>query len=138
MNFQIYYITLWDFFTSVYADGLSLEFEWQQVSSDHQDSSQYSYQSQQYCSLDNLDSSTDFQLFQSPSNFFFFFFGKLSLRLISWLGFGDLFISQNPWEFYVSFSRTDSGLCIYHLVVWSNFKLKKQFTYMFHFPCIWN
>ena len=31
-----------DFFTSVSPDGLSLEFEWQQVSSSRQDSSQYS------------------------------------------------------------------------------------------------
>ena len=30
-----------DFFTSALADGLSLEFEWQQVSSRLQDSSQY-------------------------------------------------------------------------------------------------
>ena len=32
----------WEFFTPVLADGLSLEFEWQQVSSSLQDSSQYS------------------------------------------------------------------------------------------------
>ena len=32
----------WEFFTSALADGLSLEFEWQQVSSSLQDSSQYS------------------------------------------------------------------------------------------------
>ena len=31
-----------EFFTSVLADGFSLEFEWQQVSSSLQDSSQYS------------------------------------------------------------------------------------------------
>ena len=30
-----------EFFTSVLADGLSLEFEWQQLSSSLQDSSQY-------------------------------------------------------------------------------------------------
>ena len=35
-----------EFFTSVLADGLSLEFEWQQVSSSLQDSSQYSGRSQ--------------------------------------------------------------------------------------------
>ena len=44
---------------------LSLESEWQQVSSDLQDYSQYSVHSQQSCSLDGLDSSTDFQLLQS-------------------------------------------------------------------------
>ena len=35
-----------EFFTSVLADGFSLEFEWQQVSSGSQDSSQYSDRSQ--------------------------------------------------------------------------------------------
>ena len=35
--------TPWEFFTRVLADGLSLEFEWQQVSSSLQDSSQYSW-----------------------------------------------------------------------------------------------
>ena len=35
-----------EFFTSALADGLSLEFEWQQVSSSLQDSSQYSDRSQ--------------------------------------------------------------------------------------------
>ena len=36
---------------------------------------------------------------------------------------GDPFISQNPRSFYVSFFRTDSRLCIYHLFLWSNFSL---------------
>ena len=35
-----------DFFISVLADGLSLEFQWQQVSSSLQDASQYSGRSQ--------------------------------------------------------------------------------------------
>ena len=35
-----------EFFTSALADGLSLGFEWQQVSSNLQDSSQYSGRSQ--------------------------------------------------------------------------------------------
>ena len=60
------YFVLCEFFTSVLADGLSLEFEWQQVSSGLQDSSQYSGWSQQCCSLVKLDSSLDFQYFQSP------------------------------------------------------------------------
>ena len=38
--------TPWEFFTSALADGFSLEFEWQQVSSSLQDSSQYSGRSQ--------------------------------------------------------------------------------------------
>ena len=30
------------------------------------------------------------------------------------MGLGDSFVSQNPCKFYVSFSKTGSGLCIYH------------------------
>ena len=37
---------LWEIFTSVLADGLSLEFEWQQVSLSLHDSYQYSGRSQ--------------------------------------------------------------------------------------------
>ena len=47
-----------EFFTSALADGLSLEFEWQQVSSSLHDSTQYSGRSQQCCSLDGLHSSS--------------------------------------------------------------------------------
>ena len=54
-----------EFFTSVLADGLLLEFEWQQVSSSLQDSSQYSGRSQYCCSLDGLHSSSYFQLLHS-------------------------------------------------------------------------
>ena len=43
----------------------SLKSYWQQISTALQDSSQYSDRSQQCCSLDGLDSSSDFQLFQS-------------------------------------------------------------------------
>ena len=43
-----------EFFTSVLADGFSLEFEWQQVSSSLQDLSQYSGRPQQCCRLDSL------------------------------------------------------------------------------------
>ena len=35
------YLLLWEFFTPVLANGFSLEFEWQQVFSNFQDSSQY-------------------------------------------------------------------------------------------------
>ena len=55
--------TPWEFFPPALDDGLSLEFEWQQVSSSLQDSSQYSDRCKQYCSLNGLDSSSDFQLF---------------------------------------------------------------------------
>ena len=45
-SFDTLLFTPLEFFTSVLADALSLEFEWQQVSSNLQDSSQYSDRSQ--------------------------------------------------------------------------------------------
>ena len=54
-----------DYFTSALADGFSLEFESQQVSSSFQDSSQYSVRSQKCCSWDGLLSSSNFQVLQS-------------------------------------------------------------------------
>ena len=54
-----------EFFTSALADGLLLEFEWQQVSSSLQYSSQYSGCSQLCCSLDGLHSSPNLQFLQS-------------------------------------------------------------------------
>ena len=47
------------------ADNFSLEFEWQQVSSSLQDSSQYSGRSQYCCSLNSLHPSRYFQVLQS-------------------------------------------------------------------------
>ena len=60
----------WEFFPSVLVDGLSLEFEWQQVSSSILDTSQYSGKCQQCCSLDCLHSSCYFQALQSVYQFF--------------------------------------------------------------------
>ena len=54
-----------EFFKSVLADGFSLEFEWQQVSSSLQDSSQYSGRPQQCCRLDSLYPSAKFQVLQA-------------------------------------------------------------------------
>ena len=51
---MIIIIIIIEFFTSVLADGFSLEIEWQQVSSSLQDSSQYSGRPQQCCRLDSL------------------------------------------------------------------------------------
>ena len=59
-----------------------------------------------------------FSFFLSFFFFFFFFWQSLCLVLTSKLG--NPFVSQNPKEFCVSFSRTDSRLCIYHLFAWSN------------------
>ena len=44
----------YEFFTSVLTDGFSLEFEWQQVSTSLQDSSQDSGRSKQFPSLPGL------------------------------------------------------------------------------------
>ena len=49
-----------EFFTPALADSISLEFEWQQVSSSLQKSSQYSGWSPQCCSLDGLHSPSYF------------------------------------------------------------------------------
>ena len=62
---QIFFLLLFtplEFFTSVLADSFSLEFEWQQVSSSLQDSSQYSGRPQQCCRLDSLYPSANFKV----------------------------------------------------------------------------
>ena len=43
-----------------------MEFEWQQIFPDLQDTSQYSDWSPQCCNLDGIDSFSDFQVFQTP------------------------------------------------------------------------
>ena len=48
-------------------------------------------------------------------------------------GLGDLFITQNHREFCVLFSRRDSGLYIFHLVVWSNLNFLHSFQWI-NFP----
>ena len=63
-------ITPWEFSTSSLADGLSLESEWQQVSSDLQDFAEYSSRSQQYCSLDVLHLTSHFQILLFQFQFF--------------------------------------------------------------------
>ena len=52
------------------AGGFLLEFEWQQVSSSLQDSSQYSGRPQQCCRLDSLHPSANFQVLQAVQQFF--------------------------------------------------------------------
>ena len=62
---SIIIITPLEFFTSATSDGFSVEFEWQQVSSSLQDSSQDSGRPQQCCHLDSLYPSANFQVFQA-------------------------------------------------------------------------
>ena len=54
-----------EFFTSALADDLSLDIEWQQVSSSLQDSSQYSGRFQPSCCLDGLHSAANYQILQA-------------------------------------------------------------------------
>ena len=51
---------------------------------------------------------------------FFFCCCWLLLGLVFWPRLGDLSACQSHNSLCVSFSRTDAGLCIYHLFVWSN------------------
>ena len=64
-NIIIIIFTPLEFFTSVLVDGFSLEFEWQQVCSSLQDSSQYSGCPQQCCRFDSLYPSANFQVLQA-------------------------------------------------------------------------
>ena len=57
-----YYYYTCEFFTPALAGGLSLESEWQQVSSCLQEF--FNILSQQFCCLDRLDSASGFRLFQ--------------------------------------------------------------------------
>ena len=59
-----------EFFTLALTDGFPLESEWQQVSSDIQDYSQYFGRFQQRSSLGGLHSSSYFQVLQSLYQFF--------------------------------------------------------------------
>ena len=62
-------------------------------------------------------------VWQSPQfgSFYFFFFTNTRcgrLAEIRW----PVGVSKSQRSLYILFSRTDSGLCIYHLFVWANFK----------------
>ena len=60
-------------------------------------------------------------LWNSKIHYLTSFFLKTKLGLDFWLGFGNPFVPENPKEFSVFFSMTDSGLCIYHFSVWLEF-----------------
>ena len=62
-NFLV--LLFWEFFTPDLVEGLSLGSEWHQFFSGLLDSSHFSGQSKQYCSLDGLVNSPDFKLFHS-------------------------------------------------------------------------
>ena len=52
---------------------------------------------------------------------FFFCCCWLLLGLVVWPRLGEPFVFQNPRGVCASHFPVDSGLCIYHLFVWSNF-----------------
>ena len=66
----IYSILFWEFFPAALTDGLSVEFEWQEVSSSLQDPSQYSSRSQYCCSLNGNHSFSYLHTLQSLYQFF--------------------------------------------------------------------
>ena len=74
---------LWEFFTTTLTDVFSLKSEWQQISSTHQDSFQYSVWLQQYCSLDGLLSSFYFQVLHSLYHSVFWMYRVHYLQLVS-------------------------------------------------------
>ena len=77
-----YYFSHGNFFTSALVDGFSLEFEWQQVSSNPR--------SKWYYSLDGLHSSTYFQVLQSLYNSF----GDCTEHT-NWIGIAVTFMSHS-------------------------------------------
>ena len=102
-----YYNTYSEFFTPASADGLSLESECQQVFSGFRDSSQYSSQSQQCYRLNDLDSSSDFQLqvpplFQAFGNCSKYLNNNTITLMFHNLFFSSLFKSKNLSLFYLS------------------------------------
>ena len=130
-------------------DGFSLEFEWHQISSSLQDSSQYSGPPQQCCRLDSHDPSSKFQVlpsfFNSLARLRYLSFFSLSFRFILWSAgtakstilkilffFVGYYEAGIRWSVCMlmshrslceSFSRTGAGLCIYLSFVWSNWKV---------------
>ena len=62
---EIIILFIREFFTPALADGFPLGSDWQQVSSSHQDSSQYSGQSQQCSRFDEIYSFAKFQVPQT-------------------------------------------------------------------------
>ena len=80
------------------------------------------YRARQYQGLGTYLSFTFLQLYPVVGWFSFplFPFYWLSLGLVFWPRLDDPSVSQNSKEFFVPFSRTNSGLRIYHLFVWSN------------------
>ena len=166
-----YYFTPWEFFTTTLADSLSMEFEWQQVSSLRallsilaglnnvvvwmfstcplisRSSSPYTNplvivlrvritigitvtfmfpstfnflaRSRYFLLIFNFLVSRDSKVHNSANSLFFFLLIIIRsghLAEISW----SVCISKPHCSLCVSFFRTDSGLCIYHLFVWSN------------------
>ena len=114
-----------ELFTSAIADGFSLKSEWQLVSSSLLDSIFSSLARSRYLSF--FSHSFSFILWsagRAKSNilqvlFFFFLLIIIKSGLLAGIRW-SVCISKSHRMLCESFSRTGAGLCIYHLLVWSN------------------
>ena len=103
-------ITLfWELFIPASAEDFSMEFEWQQINSNLQDSSKYSGRSYNCCSLNRFNLSSNFWVFQSLN--FWGLFQVHQLQLISpslscSVVFTSLAISRYLSLFSLSFNFT--------------------------------
>ena len=63
---------------------------------------------------------------QIPPFYEFLSFYKFKLDLVSWIELDYVFCLKIPNDLNL-FSRTDSGLCLYHLSIWSKFSCLHKF-----------
>ena len=142
-------IILSDFFPTVLTDKLPLMSD--PVSSDVQDSTQYSTWTQQYCSLDCLDYSSYIQFFYflsfgSVRRFLFFLrntFFRFNLRPDFCKTFNDfnlilaIFITVNSFRFFLEtvFPNKHSSVFVV-LIVWTSLK-SLQFYYFIIVAVFW-
>ena len=145
INFNYYYyhyLLFWEFFPPALTDRFSQESGWQQVTSNFLDSSQYFGRSQQCCSW-MVSTSPLFSKSSSPcidtlvivprasitiSIAVTFMFHRFFNSLFFWLIITrSSCLTEIRWSvcirklqrsWCVSFSRTDSGLYIYHFFIW--------------------
>ena len=108
-----------EFFTSVLADGFSLEFEWQQVSTSLQDSSQYSGRPQQCCRLDSLQLLFIFQFYIRFLTIFYWIsaqdLGRVKVEFVCILCI-YLFVVSFGWRFSLTLIILSLGDKKFHKV----------------------
>ena len=84
------------------ADGFPLRFEWQQISTNLQDTSQYSVRSQKCYSLDGFHSSFYFQVLQSCTNYLVTVLSALIANYITVIFMFHSFLSSLVKSMYLS------------------------------------